>query len=47
VIITPNQQDNDATLLIILELPVIEDYIIKNKTDLDFDIYKYSKKNKK
>ena len=33
VIVTPNSSDSDATLLVILDNPAVEEYIIKNKTN--------------
>ena len=43
VIITSNSQDDDATLLIILENPATEEFVIKNKTGITLELYKYEK----
>lgn len=43
VIITSNSQDDDATLLIILENPATEEFLIKNKTGITLQFHKYDK----
>lgn len=45
--ITPNEKDLDSTLLIILEEPEVEEFIIKNKSPIPLEIYKYHKTYKK
>ena len=47
VIITSNSQDDDATLLIILENPATEEFVIKNKTGIQLELYKYDKVKKR
>ena len=43
VVITPNEKDLDSTLLIIFEEPEVEEFIIKNKSPLPLEIFKYHK----
>jgi len=43
VIITSNSNDDDATLLIILENPAHEEFVIKNKTGVTLEFYKYNR----
>ena len=47
VIITSNSQDDDATLLVILENPATEGFVIKNKTGIQLELYKYDKVKKR
>lgn len=47
VIITSNSQDDDATLLVILENPATEEFVIKNKTGIQLELYKYDKVKKR
>ena len=46
VIITPNEKENDASLLIILEEPALEEFIIKNKSPVPLEIFKFHKVQK-
>lgn len=47
VIITSNSQDDDATLLIILENPATEEFVIKNKTGIPLELFKYDRVKKR
>lgn len=47
VIITSNSQDDDATLLIVLENPATEEFVIKNKTGIQLELYKYDRVKKR
>lgn len=43
VIITSNSHDDDATLLIILENPATPEFLIRNKTGVALEFFKYEK----
>lgn len=47
VIITQNSADNDATLLIFLENPAVQEYIIHNKCPFTLEVRKYNHAGKK
>lgn len=42
-----NPSDNNSTILIIIDEPNFEEYIIKNKTSLSISYSKYNQKQKK
>jgi len=44
VIVTMNPQDNNSTMMIILDEPTVKEYLIHNLTDQNIEFQKYDHK---